>query len=50
MLVAMASGEHRGSLSGGCVEEDFMERLCTGQFAPVNQVVRYGDGGLAPTL
>ncbi|MCF5409345.1 XdhC family protein, partial [Pseudomonas syringae] len=49
MLVALGSGEHRGSLSGGCVEEDFLERVAAGQFEPVNQVVRYGDGGFAPT-
>ena len=50
MLVALDCGEHRGSLSGGCVEEDFLERLVTRQFEPVSQVVRYGEGGLAPTL
>jgi xanthine dehydrogenase accessory factor len=49
MLVALGSGEHRGSLSGGCVEEDFLERVAASQFEPVNQVVRYGDGGFAPT-
>ncbi|WP_271196743.1 XdhC family protein [Pseudomonas turukhanskensis] len=49
MLVALASGELKGSLSGGCVEEDFIARLMAGGFDPVNQVVRYGDGGLAPT-
>jgi xanthine dehydrogenase accessory factor len=50
MLVALDSGEHRGSLSGGCVEEDFLERVGAGYFAEVNQVVRYGEGGLAPNL
>lgn len=50
MLVALASGEHRGSLSGGCVEEDFLERLAGEYFPPHNQTVRYGAGGLAPTL
>jgi xanthine dehydrogenase accessory factor len=50
MLVALDSGEHRGSLSGGCVEEDFLERVGAGCFAGVNQVVRYGEGGLAPNL
>lgn len=50
MLVALDDGEHCGSLSGGCVEEDFLERLANRQFKPVNQVVRYGEGGLAPTL
>ncbi|EPN58751.1 xanthine dehydrogenase accessory factor XdhC, partial [Pseudomonas syringae pv. actinidiae ICMP 19096] len=49
MLVALGSGEHCGSLSGGCVEEDFLERVAAGQFQPLNQVVRYGDGGFAPT-
>lgn len=50
MLVALSSGEHRGSLSGGCIEEDFLERLAQGSFAPTNQQVRYGGGGLAPNL
>ncbi len=49
MLVALASGELKGSLSGGCVEEDFIARLCAGGFDAVNQTVRYGDGGLAPS-
>jgi len=49
MLVALSSGELKGSLSGGCVEEDFLARLCAGGFDARNQVVRYGDGGLAPT-
>lgn len=50
MLVALGNGEHCGSLSGGCVEDDFLERVANGYFTPVNQVVRYGDGGLAPTM
>jgi xanthine dehydrogenase accessory factor len=50
MLVCMRSGEHRGSLSGGCVEDDFLERVSSDFFRPVSQVVRYGEGGLAPTL
>lgn len=50
MLVCLSSGEHRGSLSGGCVEDDFLERVAGGFFSPVSQVVRYGEGGLAPTL
>lgn len=50
MLVALDDGEHCGSLSGGCVEEDFLERLTSRQFRPFNQIVRYGEGGLAPTL
>ncbi|MDC6378888.1 XdhC family protein [Pseudomonas graminis] len=50
MLVCLSSGEHRGSLSGGCVEDDFLERVSGDSFRPVSQVVRYGEGGLAPTL
>jgi xanthine dehydrogenase accessory factor len=49
MLVCLGSGEHCGSLSGGCVEDDFLERVGEGFFPPVSQVVRYGEGGLAPT-
>lgn len=50
MLVALSNGDHRGSLSGGCVEEDFLERLAAQYFPEMNQVVRYGEGGLAPNL
>ncbi|MFG6667792.1 XdhC family protein [Halomonas sp. HNIBRBA4712] len=41
---ANARGEHVGSLSGGCVEEDFLARLGQGVFeAPITQT-RYGEG------
>lgn len=50
MLVTLSTGEHCGSLSGGCVEDDFLERVAADYFARINQVVRYGEGGLAPTL
>lgn len=50
MLVAVPSGKNCGSLSGGCVEDDFLERLKLGEFSSHNQVVRYGDGGLQPTI
>ena len=46
----MCVNERRGSLSGGCVEDDFLERVALDQFPRRNQVVRYGEGGLAPTL
>jgi xanthine dehydrogenase accessory factor len=49
MLVCLSDGQHCGSLSGGCVEEDFLERVGENFFQPVSQVVRYGEGGLAPT-
>ncbi|MBC2677755.1 XdhC family protein [Pseudomonas baltica] len=50
MLVALASGSFCGSLSGGCVEDDFLERLARDEFGPDNQIVRYGEGGLAPSM
>ncbi|WP_151213508.1 XdhC family protein [Pseudomonas fluorescens] len=50
MLVALQSGHSCGSLSGGCVEEDFLERLGREEFAVHNQIIRYGEGGLAPSL
>ena len=49
MLVALETGDFRGSLSGGCVEEDFLERLGLGEFGSHSQVVRYGEGGLTPS-
>ncbi|RAR58987.1 xanthine dehydrogenase accessory factor [Onishia taeanensis] len=42
-LVALRDGRHVGSLSGGCVEEDFLARLSDGAFQAPVQCVRYGD-------
>ncbi|WP_053275862.1 XdhC family protein [Pseudomonas fragariae (ex Marin et al. 2024)] len=50
MLVARSSGAFCGSLSGGCVEDDFLERLGRNEFSGLNQIVRYGHGGLSPSL
>ncbi|MGP5711936.1 XdhC family protein [Vreelandella alkaliphila] len=48
MLVACSTGDYLGSLSGGCVEEDFITRLQTGAFNEPVQRVRYGgDAGSA---
>ncbi|WP_245184875.1 XdhC family protein [Halomonas salinarum] len=44
-LVALRDGRHVGSLSGGCVEENFLARLADGAFQAPVQRVRYGDGG-----
>ncbi|MGO2415521.1 XdhC family protein [Cobetia crustatorum] len=44
-LVARSDGLHRGSLSGGCVEDDFLVRLMAGEFTTAAQVIRYGEGG-----
>ncbi|MBS8268379.1 XdhC family protein [Halomonas litopenaei] len=43
-LAATRDGDHVGSLSGGCVEEDFLERLGQGDFDTPVRRVRYGAG------
>ena len=43
LLAALRNGGHVGSLSGGCVEEDFLERLQAGEFEHAITVLRYGD-------
>lgn len=51
-LVANAEGVHVGSLSGGCVEEDFLARLRDGVFADRISSIRYGapEGPADPPL
>ncbi len=44
LLVANAAGQWLGSLSGGCVEEDFLEQLLAGAFAEPINLIRYGAG------
>ena len=41
-LIAKTDGDHCGSLSGGCVEEDFLARLSDGEFKGRLNRVRYG--------
>lgn len=48
MMVIRADGKLCGSLSGGCVEEDFLARILRAEFGNASQVIRYGDGGLTP--
>ena len=43
LLVARGDGRHVGSLSGGCVEEDFLARLRDGEFDTGPCTLRYGD-------
>ncbi|MCE7521603.1 MULTISPECIES: XdhC family protein [Alloalcanivorax] len=43
MLVARADGACAGSLSGGCVEEEFLNSLCQGAFRDTVSIIRYGD-------
>lgn len=42
LLVAREDGRCVGSLSGGCVEEDFLERLCAGEFDVGVSTLHYG--------
>lgn len=43
MLTCLETGEIVGSLSGGCIEEDFLERLANGQVdASQPQLIEYG--------
>ncbi|WP_272574263.1 XdhC family protein [Providencia sp. PROV259] len=46
LLVAKADGQFVGSLSGGCIEEDFIQRIQDAKYLNGSQIVRYGRGGL----
>lgn len=50
MLVANPQGAFCGSLSGGCIEDDFLARLQQGAFLRDSQLARYGEGGLDATV
>lgn len=50
MLVACSTGEYIGSLSGGCVEEDFIDRLQSGDFDKPVQQIRYGGEDSAASV
>lgn len=45
LFVAKSRAEHVGSLSGGCVEEAFLENLENGCFDSDAEITVYGDGG-----
>lgn len=48
MMAIREDGKLCGSLSGGCVEEDFVVRMLRAEFNLASQVIRYGDGGFIP--
>ena len=48
MMIIRKEGHHCGSLSGGCVEESFIEHIDRNAFPAASQVVRYGEGGFEP--
>ena len=43
MLVTNSEGQHKGTLSGGCIEEQFLSELLHGKFNQASQRVDYGD-------
>lgn len=43
LFVADANGQYYGSLSGGCIEEDFLEKIQTGFFTEKSEEVVYGE-------
>ncbi|WP_339615196.1 XdhC family protein [uncultured Gilvimarinus sp.] len=45
LMAAKADGQHVGSLSGGCVEEDFLQQLGDGRFQKAVERIRYGAEG-----
>ncbi len=44
LLVATADGKYSGSLSGGCIEEDFLQQIAAQKFLQPSQTIRYGNG------
>ena len=48
LLCANQQGKVYGSLSGGCIEEDFIKRIARNEFLLDSQIVKYGDGGFEP--
>lgn len=44
LLVATADGKYSGSLSGGCIEEDFLKKIAQQQLILPSQAIRYGNG------
>lgn len=44
LLVATADGQYSGSLSGGCIEEDFLQQIAAQKFTQDSQTIRYGGG------
>ena len=50
LMTVNEAGAYCGSLSGGCIEEDFLAQLASGAYRASSQQVRYGEGGMRPTV
>lgn len=46
LLVTKPDGQYVGSLSGGCIEDDFIQRIKNTEYLKSSQIVRYGRGGI----
>lgn len=43
LFAATKTGKYVGSLSGGCIEEDFLQKLQAGFFTNISEIVVYGE-------
>lgn len=43
LFAAISSGEYVGSLSGGCIEENFLQKIADNQFKNKSEVITYGS-------
>lgn len=50
VMAVNTQGQFCGSLSGGCIEEDFLAQVASGLYRESSQVVRYGEGGMRPDV
>lgn len=50
LMAVNEAGAYCGSLSGGCIEEDFLAQLAAGAYRASSQRVRYGEGGIRPDV
>lgn len=50
LMAVSESGEVSGSLSGGCIEEHFLQRLSEGAYRQPSQRIRYGAGSSVPGI
>ena len=50
IMAVNSHGQFCGSLSGGCIEEDFLAQIASGMYRESSQIVRYGQGGMRPDV
>lgn len=50
IMAVNREGQYCGSLSGGCIEEDFLAQLAAGNYREFSQIIRYGEGGMRPDV